>query len=94
VLLANWSPPPALELSREYSMPTVILDATLGAAKNPGYLVRAASSYLTTILTTYVPGTWVATSPIPITVNLQQIGFAASYEISYSATVYLSQPGS
>jgi len=92
-LMANWAPPAAQAPSHEYCMPFSELDTQIGAGSSIGVqVVRTAATYQSTVTSSYVAGTTVFTSPQPITFNLMQAAFGCTYTISYSATIYLSQP--
>ena len=95
-LMANWTPaPPAASqgLSREYCMPFTELDAELGAGTSVDVeVVRTSATYQHDQTTSYVPGSMTFSSPQPITFNLMQASFGCTYTVSYSATVYFSQP--
>jgi hypothetical protein len=96
-LMANWGPPPAATTtqpsSREYCMPFSELDAELGAGTAAEVeVVRTAATAEHNNPTAYVPGSVTFSTPQPITFNLMQSSFSCSYTVSYSATLYLSQP--
>lgn len=80
-----------IALTHEYSMPTAILNAQLGAAGDPGWAVTAVTDYLQYAPAPYYAGTF-SNGEIPVSIDLQQIGFGSTSLVSYEATVYLSQP--
>lgn len=96
-LMANWGPPPASSagISHEYCMPFAELDAELGAGTSAEVeVVRTSATYQHNQVSNYVPGSITFASPQPITFNLMQASFSCKYTVSYSATLYLSQPAS
>jgi hypothetical protein len=73
-------------------MPTAILNAQLGTISAPGWAVTGISDYLQYAPAPYYASTFTSTGIVPISVDLQQIGFGSTSTVSYEATVYLSQP--
>src|ERR1700722_5625624 len=95
--MANWSAPSTAvqPQSREYCMPFSELDAELGAGTGAEVeVVRTAATSEHDQTTAYVPESVSFTTPQPISFNLMQASFSCMSSISYSATLYLSQPAS